>query len=86
LTNSVGGAPEPSSLFNLNTLQTLIDLGFSVPDITLDPTVTLTLNSSWTDLTNNLGFTKNEQTYLLWLWLVYAGEFTVNRQQDGGNS
>lgn len=39
LTDGNGNAPGPSSLFNLNTLKSLIALGQSVPDIVADPSV-----------------------------------------------
>lgn len=37
LTNSSGGDPNPSSLFNVQTLKTLCELGAAAPNIITDP-------------------------------------------------
>ena len=59
LTNSEGNAPEASSLFNIDTLKTLIALGESTVDIMENIDSTVTFNSSWDDLTTTLGFSSN---------------------------
>ncbi len=86
MTNAEGGNPDPSSLFNVQTLKKLIELGQQIVDITVDKEATLTFNSDWDDLTARLGLGDNRRTYLIWLWIKYANSLTVNREQDGGNS
>ena len=72
LTDENGGPPKASSLFNLDTLKLLIDLGYSVPDISINKTSELIFNDTWDELTTNLGLDHNEQTYMIFLWLKYA--------------
>jgi hypothetical protein len=47
LTDANGNAPGPSSLFNIDTLKTLLALGESVPDIVVTPNATLRFNGDW---------------------------------------
>jgi hypothetical protein len=88
LTGSAGAGtdPDPSSLFNVQTLKRLIELGQATVDITEDKDYTLNFGSDWDELTNTLGLGDNRRTYLIWMWLKYATIFTVNREQDGGNA
>jgi hypothetical protein len=87
LTNSTGGdEPEPSSLFNVDTLKQLISLGQNTKDIVNDTSGNADLNlDSWTELTTTLGLADNRQTYMIWEWLFYCNKITVNREPDGGN-
>jgi hypothetical protein len=66
LTNSTGGdEPEPSSLFNVDTLKQLISLGQNTKDIVNDTSGNADLNlDSWTELTTTLGLADNRQTYM----------------------
>lgn len=72
-----GSEPPANSLFNIQNMQMLVNLGESTPNILTNNTEvynsTFTLPSGWMDLTATLGFDTQEQTYLLWLWLYYAG-------------
>ena len=80
--------PADSSLFNVQTLKTLCDLGLSTVDIT-EPDHkddTIPFDSNWDALTARLLLTDNKQTYMIWLWLKYAIKFTGNREQDGGDA
>ena len=76
LTNAVGGDPEISSLFNIQTLKKLISLGDSTPNILKDTSqvygTSFMLSGEWTDLTVALGLASEEQTYMMWLWLDTA--------------
>jgi len=60
LTNAEGGDPDANSLFNVNTLKTLISLGEATPDIIEDFFTTLVLGQEWTDLTTTLGLAQPE--------------------------
>ena len=55
LTNSVGGDPDPSSFFNVQTLKQFIDLGDAVPNILKNTTlvfgVDFVLSEAWVTLT-----------------------------------
>ena len=88
-TVGVGTEPPTNSLFNLNNMQTLVDLGMTTPNILTNTTeiynTTFTLSSEWITLTQTLGLATQEQTYLLWLWLDTALNVTWNRLPDDGD-
>lgn len=84
LQGPAGGDPGPQSLFNLTTLQRLLNVSANQPDIIRDAKyirnkVDL---SPYENLTQTLGFKTNEQTYLLYLWLKYCRKYTFARQND----
>ena len=84
LQNSSGGDPEPHSLFNVETLQKLCDLGEVViniitePDKTYDVDFNLTADANWTSLADTLGLSVR-QTYVIWLWMDTAYNLTFAR-------
>jgi len=91
LTNSSGGDPNPNSLFNVQTLKTLCEIGATVPNIITDPTETygvsfnLEQNANWTALASTLGLDVR-QTYVLWLWMSTAYDLTFARLEQGGDT
>jgi hypothetical protein len=84
LSNATGGDPDPSSLFNLQTLNLLLNVSANMPDIVSSPMLYLhSLDlSAYTKVTSLLTFTSNEQTYLLYLWMLYCKKFTFERKND----
>jgi hypothetical protein len=83
--------PPVNSLFNMNTMQQLVSLGMSTPNILKADKgmiygVDFGLNDDWFALTYTLGLDFPQQTYFLWLWLDTAMDMSWNRIQDGGNS
>lgn len=90
LTNSTGGVdPEPNSFFNIQTLKTFCDLGDAVPNIIKNQTAVFgtdfELSEDWITLTQTLGLSDKRQTYMIWLWIDTAWDFTFERTQDGGD-
>ena len=66
--------PIDNSLFNVQTLKTLCDLGEEAPNIIKDPNtnysdIGLEENEDWIGLTHTLGLASIKQTYLIWLWM-----------------
>jgi hypothetical protein len=65
--------PPANSLFNITNFQMLVNLGMSTPNIIYDSSLiygqSFNLSSEWTVLTQNLGLSSEQQTYMLWLWL-----------------
>ena len=61
LTGSNGGDPDPNSLYNLDTLKALCDIGEATPNILKETHLTygidLILDPEWTRLAQTLGFT-----------------------------
>ena len=60
LTNTTGGDPNPSSLFNLDTLKQLIQTGENTLDVIDNPHLNSVDLSNFTNLTTILGLQKNE--------------------------
>ena len=91
LENSSGGDPDPHSLFNVQTLKTLCDLGAEVTNIISEPDKTwnvdfnLTADANWTALADTLGLDVR-QTYVIWLWMDTAWNLTFARTQSGGDT
>ena len=83
LTNSVGGDPDPSSFFNVQTLKAFIQLGDAVPNILKNTTlifgVDFVLSPEWETLTQTLGLSDSRQTYMIWLWIDTAWDLTFER-------
>lgn len=79
-----GGDPLPGSIFNIQTLQRLLNVTEGLPDIVAHPesqTKTMDL-SILSELTETLGFKSNEQTYLFYMWLVYCKKYTFAREDE----
>ena len=93
-----GGDPLETSLFNLDTLMTLVNLGNTTPNILTNKDVTyktdFTLQQGWTDLAARLKLDDpgsqddvgTKRAYMLWLWMRTAWERTFERTQDVGGS
>ena len=78
LQNSTGGDPAANSLFNITTLQTLVNLGSNTTNIVKNPEMTygvdfdIESDSNWTNLTSYLGLKEVRQAYVIWLWMDTA--------------
>ena len=82
------GDPASNSLFNLTSLQALIDAGQKTVNIILSPDQTITdetLGDEWSNLAetfalkdpdSNIG---SKRAYLLWLWMQTAWDLTFAR-------
>jgi hypothetical protein len=85
-----GTEPPANSLFNMQNMRMLVQLGKSTPNICTDNTLiydsNFTLPSMWNNMTYYLGLDYVEQTYMLWLWLDTAYNITFNRMDIGGNN
>lgn len=84
LQNSTGGDPDVTSLFNLDTLQMLLNTSAGMPDIVDKPdqfqhTIDL---SGYQKVTDRLKLNSNEQTYVLYLWLLYCRKTTFAREMN----
>lgn len=81
--------PPSNSLYNLNNLKVLVDLGTTTPNICQDPTLVFdqdfTLTADWTGLATSLGLPSSKHAYMLWLWASTAYTMSLERVQDGGN-
>ena len=73
-----------SSLFNIQTLQTMFDTFSTVPDLSVNPDGDVDFDAL-SGLTAKLGLDCNKQTYLLGIWLKHLYEDTGMRKADGGN-
>jgi hypothetical protein len=83
LTNSTGGDPPPQSLFNITTINLLLNASVGIVDIIENPNLTSPMNlSNYTNVTKVLGFETNEQSYLLYLWMTYCRKYTFARAMD----
>eukprot|EP00347_Sterkiella_histriomuscorum_P022889 403336776 len=86
MTDGKGGDPLPNSLFNIDTLQQLLDLGSQAIDVIDKPDTaadfSLDVLKPVADL---LGLT-NEQTYLVYMWLKYVKRDTFQRETEGGST
>ena len=95
-----GGDPPPNSLFNLDTLKTLINLGNSLEyDIVGENKDKVyekdfTLGQDWTNLAVTLGLDDpgqedpeigTKRVYLIWLWMQTLWNQTFARKPDGGS-
>ena len=91
LKNSSGGDPDPHSLFNVQTLMKLCELGENVtniitePDKTYDVDFNLSADGNWTSLADTLGLSVR-QTYVIWLWMDTAYNLTFARTADKGDT
>ena len=82
----IPGPPSATSLFNLTTLKELLRAGQQTVDVTMFNQYTDDLDlSEFTNVTTTLGLASSEQTYMIYLWLKYARDQTLERTQDGGN-
>ena len=90
-----GGDPAAHSLFNLTTLQTLISLGQSTPNVINDTTITYGTDfdlSDWTEIGTTLGLDEaddatmgQKRAYMTWLWMQTAWNLTFEREPEGGS-
>ena len=91
LKNSSGGDPDPHSLFNVQTLMKLCELGENVtniitePDKTYDVDFNLSADGNWTSLADTLRLSVR-QTYVIWLWMDTAYNLTFARTADKGDT
>ena len=89
-----GGDPDANSLFNITTLQMLVDLGTATPNIIKNPELTYGVDfdindiqyGNWTELQTNLGLPEVRQAYVIWLWMDTAYNQTFARVQSGGDT
>jgi hypothetical protein len=80
------GEVPKSSLFNLETLQTMFATFEKIPDLTLTPGVDFyEFIPQLNYLTKTLELDSDYQTYMLGLWMKYAYEWTGMRTMDGGD-
>ena len=92
MTSADGGDPEASSLFNVTTLKTLINVGersvniIENPETTFDEAVSETLEE-WKQLSVNFNFCENmtdcddvRRPYLMYMWLETLFEQTFQRK------
>ena len=89
------GDPAANSLFNLTSLQALINAGQNTVNVILSPDQTITdeiLGDEWAALAetfalndpdSNIG---SKRAYLLWLWMQTAWDLTFARTQTPGGS
>lgn len=87
---NVKSDPPSNSLFNMDNMKCLIELGMSTPnilttDVNMIYGLDFTLSSEWMTLTGKLNLDSPQQTYFIWLWLSTAHSQVFNRIQDGGN-
>lgn len=79
MTDGNDGDPLPHSLFNIETLQSLLDLGSQAIDVIekpdTDPNFSLDVLAP---VAKTLGLS-NEQTYLVFMWLKYVKRDTFQR-------
>ena len=96
LTNSELGDPSESSLFNVNTLQALVTLGQSTPNIISNRTESYGTGESdfnltaWNETAITLGLNEpgsdseyeigQKRAYLIWLWMYTAKNITFERE------
>ena len=89
-----GGDPDASSLFNITTLQMIVELGTATPNIIKNPELTYGVDfdindiqyGNWTELQTYLGFSDPRQAYVIWLWMDTAFNQTFARVQSGGDT
>ena len=93
---TTGEDPGATSLFNINSLNTIVQKGRSDVNILTDPDSTVDLTKDWPDIGNMLGLYDEAQdsdpevgakrAYLLWLWLDQLYSDVVSRENlEGGN-
>jgi hypothetical protein len=87
MTNAVGDDPEPTSLFNIDTLKAMLNAGNNTIDIiaeTKSKNADLNLKA-FDNVTKALKLETNEQSYMVYLWIKYLLSITARRVPEGGS-
>lgn len=86
MSDGQGGDPPAHSLFNIATLQALLDAGSQVIDVIEKPDTDANFPlDALAPVAQILGLS-NEQTYLIYMWFKYVKRDTFERRLEGGET